>query len=85
MDKLLTFIFGSLAVAAGVVLLVILHVVFGAIGGWIVGWFFGDMILATLSRFGIDTLGLEMWQIGGTLAFVGAYFKSTTTFSSKKD
>lgn len=84
MDKLLTFILGALAVAAGIVLIVVLHVVFGALGGWIIGWFFGDVILATLSRFGIDTLGLEMWQLGATLAFVGAYFKAHQAVTTSK-
>lgn len=69
------------AMAVGVVLLVILMVIlgtlFGGIAGWIVGLFFTDTILSTLNRFGVDTMGMTMWQLGATLGFISGFFKSS--------
>lgn len=71
---------GALA-AVGIVLLVILVVIlgtlFGGIAGWIVGLFFTDTIMTTLNRFGVDTIGMTMWQLGATLGFISGFFKSS--------
>ncbi len=67
--------------ALGFVLLVIVMVnlgtFFGGVAGWIVGMFFTDTIMQTLNRFGVDTVGMTMWQLGATLGFVSGFFKST--------
>lgn len=69
------------AMAVGLVLLiivvVILGTVFGGIAGWIVGLFFTDTIMDTLNRFGIDTMGMSMWQLGATLGFISGFFKAS--------
>jgi len=74
-------IFAGGFMAIGLVLFVILMVtlgtLFGGIAGWIVGLFFTDTIMGTMNRFGVDTMGMTMWQLGATLGFVGGFFKST--------
>lgn len=71
-----TVFLAALAIAPTLTILVTLNVIFGAVGGWIVGLFFGDAILTTLARFGVDIAGLTMWKLGATLAFVGAFFRA---------
>ena len=67
--------------AVGLVMLIIVMVIlgtfFGGVAGWIVGLFFTDTIMTTLSRIGVDTLNMTMWQLGATLGFVSGFFKST--------
>ena len=71
---------GALA-AIGLVLLVFVLVILGSlsggIAGWIVGLFFADIIMDTLNRIGVDTMGMSMWQLGTTLGFVSGFFKTT--------
>lgn len=71
---------GALA-AIGLVLLVFVLVIlgtfFGGVAGWIVGLFFTDIIMDTLNRIGVDTMGMSMWQLGATLGFVSGFFKTT--------
>lgn len=55
----------------------ILGVFFGALAGWCVGLVFEDTVIGTLARFGVDTSGLSMWQLGACLGFVGGYLKTT--------
>jgi hypothetical protein len=55
----------------------ILGVLFGATAGWCVGLVFDEEILGFLARFGVDTAGLTMWQIGAALGFIGGYLKTT--------
>ena len=66
--------------ALGLVLLVIVMVILGTffrgVAGYIVGLFFTDTIMETLDRFGINTLGMTMWQLGATLGFISGFFKS---------
>jgi hypothetical protein len=77
-------VLAGLALAPALTAMVILHVVFGAVGGWLVGLFFGETILGTLSRFGVDIEGLSMWQLGATLAFVGAFFRAHQTVKNNE-
>jgi predicted PurR-regulated permease PerM len=56
---------------------------FGGLAGWIVGFFFTDPILDFLRRFGVNTAGLTVWQIGAALGFIGGFFKATLSTSSK--
>ena len=69
------------AMAVGLVLLVIVMVIlgtfFGGVAGWIVGLFFTDTIMGTLNRFGVDTMGMTMWQLGATLGFISGFFKAS--------
>jgi hypothetical protein len=51
----------------------------GAFIGWIVGLVFPETILSTLARFGVRTEGLQVWQLGACLGFVGAFFKTNVT------
>ena len=60
-----------------IIFLVILGTLFGGIAGWIVGLFFTDTIMTTLNRFGVDTMGMSMWQLGATLGFISGFFKSS--------
>lgn len=71
-------VIGGIVAATGLVFLFCLLGVLGGIfGGWIVGLFFTDLIIGTISRIGgINTAGLEVWHIGGTLGFIGAFFKT---------
>ena len=60
----------------------IIAVFCGALSGWIVGLVFADEVMTVLSRFGVETSGLSMWQLGAGLGFVGSFFKSS--FTAKK-
>lgn len=79
----------KLATAVGAfALIVIIFLLFpligslvGAFAGWVVGLFFEDTILSTLARFGVDTGGLAMWQLGCTLGFIGGFFKTSVSKS----
>lgn len=68
-------------VMAFLVLGAILGTFFGAIGGWIVSLFFGE----TLTAFFAVTpfAGLQIWQIGAGMGFVGGFFKSIQTQTTK--
>lgn len=77
MKNFLTIVLAALAIAPSLIILVSINVIFGAIGGWIVGLFFDEMILDVLARFSVSTDGLTMWRLGGTLAFIGSFFKFT--------
>jgi hypothetical protein len=71
----------GVAVSIGIVGLIfvlpLITVIGGLFTGWVVGLFFEDMIRSTLADFGIVT-DASMAAIGGTLGFVGAFFKSVT-------
>lgn len=76
-------VIGGLAIGAAIVIfLAIFGTLAGIIGGWIVGLFFTDLIVGFIGRFGVNTAGLEVWQIGGVLGFLGGYFKSVQTSTS---
>jgi hypothetical protein len=60
----------------------IIAVFFGALSGWIIGLVFTGEVMKVLSRFGVDTVGLSMWELGAGLGFVGSFFKSS--FTAKK-
>lgn len=71
-----------LVVIGAFFLLPLVGVLTGAFCGWIVGVFFPETILGTLACFGVKTEGLEVWQLGACLGFVGGFFKTSL---SKKD
>lgn len=74
-------VFAGAFMTVGLVMLIIVTVIvgtfFGGVAGWIVGLFFTDTIMGTLDRFGINTLGMSMWQLGATLGFVSGFFKAS--------
>jgi hypothetical protein len=77
----LTIIGGALAAVIVAVLLPMLMPIIGAFAGAVVGFFFDET-----SRSFLDALGmkdLEMWQLGAMLGFVGGFFKSSVSASSK--
>lgn len=76
---------GILAVVTAVVFIVIIGTLFGAVGGWIVGLFFTETIMGTLARFGVQTTGFEMWQLGATLGFISGFFKTSMIRSAMKE
>lgn len=76
-------IVGGLAVIILAFFFCILGVIGGIVSGWIVGLFFTDLIIGFIGRFGVDTVGLEVWHVGGALGFLGSFFKSVHT--NKKD
>tara|TARA_R110000796_G_scaffold30122_3_gene80724 strand:+ start:731 stop:973 length:243 start_codon:yes stop_codon:yes gene_type:complete len=49
---------------------------FGAISGWVVGLILGQAILGALASAGWT--GITMWQLGATMGFIGAFFKSVS-------
>lgn len=77
----------ALGVATAAIAMVLfgglLYTVGGIVAGWIVGLFFEDMIFSVIARTGFDTAGLALWQLGGALGFVGGFFKSVQTNTSK--
>lgn len=84
MNKFLIAVGGIALSVAGIFFLCILGTIGGIFGGWVVGLFFTDLIIGTIARTGIDTAGLAVWHIGGTLAFVGSFFKSVQVSSTSK-
>lgn len=71
-----TVIGGSLALAFGLVTLIILGTFFGGVTGWIVGWFFADTILRVFAQIGIHDV--TMFQLGTFLGFLGGFIRSTS-------
>jgi hypothetical protein len=72
-------------VGLGIILAFIVPIVFvfcGALSGWVVGLMFTPEIMGFLSRLGMNTDGLTMWQVGAGLGFIGSFFKAN--FSSAK-
>lgn len=72
-------------IGLGILLAFIVPIVFvfcGAMSGLVVGLVFTPEILGFLSRLGMNTEGLTMWQLGAALGFIGSFFKAN--FSSSK-
>ena len=77
MGQILTGATMAIGLVLLIVLMVILGTLFGGIAGWIVGLFFTDIIMDTLNRFGVDTMGMTMWQLGASLGFISGFFKAS--------
>lgn len=50
---------------------------FGALSGWAVSLVWNDAIIGFLSRIGVDTNGLTLWQVGAAMGFLGGFLKTT--------
>ncbi len=72
---------GSFGVFALIVVLMLIAPLFGALTGLVVGWFFGPTILYTLGQMGLH--GVEMWQLGMTLGFLGGFIRATQTTTNR--
>lgn len=68
---------GIVLVAALIFLTPMIGSLTGAFAGWVVGLFFADTILGILRQIGIT--GVEMWQVGMFLGFVGGFFRASIT------
>lgn len=55
----------------------IFAVFLGAAAGWIVGLCFEEEIMGFLSRIGVETVDMSMWQLGAALGFIGGFLKTT--------
>jgi hypothetical protein len=80
-------IFGGLLmllISLGMLIIIpILRVLFGAFGGWIVQITFGAWIVKGASVFGLTIPLDSIWAMAAFLAFVGGYFQSHNSSSSK--
>ena len=85
MKEIITGAFTAFFLVAVIFIFIILGTLFGGIAGWIVGLFFTDTIMNTLSRIGVDTMGMTMWQLGATLGFISGFFKATGVKATKND
>lgn len=81
MDKLILAGLAAVGVAALIVIVAVLGTVFGAIGGWIVGLMFDETLAKLATAIGLE--GTPAWQLGAMLGFVGGFFKSSVSASSK--
>jgi hypothetical protein len=68
----------TLLVAVTLLILPLTTTLLGAFTGWVVGLFFTETILGFLHRAGVNTIGLELWQVGAALGFMGAFFRGVT-------
>lgn len=84
MESILKIFGAAVLVILGILVLPLLGVLGGIFSGWVVGIFFTDMILEVLSRFGVDTVNIALWQIGGALGFIGGFIKSYQTNNNTK-
>lgn len=66
-----------LAVIGLILTMPILGVLAGMCSGWVVGLFFTDIVIGFLSRIGVDTAGLAVWQVGGALGFLCGFLKTS--------
>jgi hypothetical protein len=80
MKELTTVIGSALMITAILSLVPLFSISFGALAGWIAGLFYGHTLHLLAQRLGLD---MQPWQLGAMLGFVGGFFKSTTTSSSK--
>lgn len=71
------------AIAAILFVAPFIGVLAGAFSGWVVGLLFTDTILDFLSRVGVNTAGLAVWQIGAALGFIGAFFRASRAVTTK--
>lgn len=81
MESLIKVVGGFSVAVIGIIILMLLGPLLGGLAGWVVGWFFGDTILYVAGRLGLS--GVEMWQLGMFLGFVGGFFKAVQSNTAK--
>lgn len=74
---------GLVDIATFLFVATILGPLLGGLAGWVVGFFWTHPILDFLDRFGVNTTGLSVWQIGVALGFMGGFFKASQTNNAK--
>jgi sugar/nucleoside kinase (ribokinase family) len=77
-EGIITVVLATLIVVGGILLMA----AGGAFVGWVVSFVFNDTILTTLRRFGVNTDGLQLWEVGATLGFVGGFFRTQVSKKS---
>lgn len=80
MEKLLT---GAFMVLALIFFMPLFGTLMGAFSGWVVGLFFTETILGFLERAGVRTIGIELWEVGAAMGFLGGFLKTATTTVAK--
>ena len=87
MEKALAGLFisalGAAVVGIALFLGALLSTLGGAFAGWVVGMFWPHTMAILLAKLGLA--GVQMWQLGAMLGFVGSFFRSSTSSSSSKD
>lgn len=81
MEKIATFLGGTVLTLMGFFCLTILSTFFGALAGWVVGLAFGETILGIAAQLGVRDV--TMWQLGAFLGFVGGHLKTKVTTEVK--
>lgn len=76
-------VLGVFTVVALIFFAPVLGVIFGAFSGWVVGLFFSGTVLGFLGRLGVDVNGLQLWQVGAAMGFLGGFLKTNVSKSSK--
>ena len=83
---ILLWVGGIAAVGGGIVGLILVLSLFapaiGALAGWVVGWVFDETSAKMLTLAGLHGK-VAMWELGATLGFIGAFFKSSSSSVSK--
>lgn len=76
MEKILATFFAAIVIAF---IAPLFGVLIGAFMGWVVGLFFSATILDFLSRVGVETAGLALWQVGAAMGFLGSFLRTSVT------
>ncbi len=74
-QELASFIIKTSFVIGVFIAMPFLSVLFGAFVGWAVGLLFEQTIMSTLARTGANIKGLEMWELGAMLGFLGGFIR----------
>lgn len=74
-------IFGiAIALIAAFFVIILLSTLFGGVVGWVVGFVF-PFVIEALNQ--VSGLSLTAFEMGATLGFFGAFFRSNLTSKSK--
>lgn len=74
-EELASFILKALFVVGCFAVMPFLSVLAGAFVGWAVGLFFEQTIMTTIARTGANIKGLQMWELGAMLGFIGGFIR----------
>lgn len=76
---LIAVLVGAVAFTALLFISVLFGTVIGAFAGWVVGLVFTDTMITLAKMLGQP--GMEAWQLGAILGFVGSFFRSSSSSS----